>query len=654
MAGDSFSDFAAKYGYTREEIDHIMQQNPDLNAGAPAGVRAGASFQGNPKDKLSYVKERLGAENVTSTPSGEILWRRPGEIKWNAFDERGLSWADIADFAGDAPELIGGIAGGLGGNVLGAVGGSVAGNVVKQAAAEGMRDTPSTETLGSRAKDVGVAGVLGGVGQKVGNVVGGWLKGGRASAADDAAYKAESERLTQSVGTAEQPARLTGAQRSGDRNARIVEDQIRRNAFGGKTFEKFELEEQVRPLYARLNRIMDDLAQPGVDDAQLGSILKDTFTRTVEKLRGVTQAQAKTDAQFIDELVGRTPSIPVEKFTAELKMLAKFDQPLEGFAPEVQKMAKFARKTLENLEVSNGGKLTADQMQSWMHNLSLASKGKGRIADALSPDADRRLAAQLIESLDNDLNAAADGVSTMVVPQGVRADNAAKLLRTFRDNYRANAQAIDELGNTVLARRFGGKIPPESIGKSAEWLRNLRPDEIAKSMELLEVNRPGIRELTMRNLMEDAIAAAERKANIQKDQYGRIPLSMDDLRLSLPDDKKIKAILGNNHVSATDLADVLGYLNRATARTLSTMSNQETWVKTVTSALKNPNIHSLSAFAPRLAAEAATDPAAFRWLRVLAQTAGTGGAVARRAGEEFSRWALPRIAQEAGISARDQ
>ncbi len=651
-----FATFAQQHGYSKEEIDQLMQANPDMSQGAPAGVRAQASFLSHPADRVNLIKKRLGEENVAISPRGEVLWRKPQSNSWHPFDEPGLSWGDVADWAGDTPEIVGGgvgaVVGGVSGApagpmsapgmVAGAAAGSGIGNVIKQAAGRVLLGQPSEMSDLDRAKEAAGATALGGAGQWIGNKIGGFLKG-RGERVDEArAYKEESDRLSTSVGGG-----ITGGQRAGGRNARIIEDQIRRNAFGGEVFEKFEIEKQVKPLYARINRITDELAQGSINDKELGTILKDTVERTAEKLRENVQREAARDARFFDELVGRTPAIPVQNFMAELQMLAKPGQELSGFSPEVQKLARWASKTLSDLE-ANKGTLTADQMQSWLHDFSLASAGKGRIADALSPDADRRLASKMASVLDRDLNMAAEGTTQMLVPQGVRAENAAKLLRQFRDNYRTNSQAITELGNTVLARRFKGEIPPESIGRSAEWLRSLRPDEVGRTMEILEISRPGIREVTMKNIIEDAVMKAEQVANKEKDAYGRIPISMDELRLLLPDDKKIKAILGNNHIVGRDIADVVAYLNRATGRTLTTMSNQETWVKTVVGALKNPNIHSLSAFAPRLAAEAMTDPSAFRWLRTLAQNAGKGGAIVRRANEEFSKWALPRMIQMAG------
>jgi len=641
---------ARQYGYSDEEVTIFMQANPDPNVGAGAGVRTGASFINNPEDRLKYVQSKLGVDNVATTPKGDLIWRKPGEQSWKNFDEAGLSWKDVADFAGDVPELVTGAAGGWGGSVAGAAAGSAAGNVVKQIIGSVLGPSDSQETMGSRAWETAKSALFGGGGQAVGNVVSRGLASRSTKIAEDAAYKAEGDRLAQSVGGVDTPAGLTNAQRSGNRNDRIIEDQVRRNAFGGAVFENFELKKQVEPLMARLNRIMDDLVQGGVDDTHLGKVMKDTFERTAGKLREVVQMDAKRDARFLDELVGKTPSIPMPGLVAELRDLAKFGQPLQGFTGETAATAKWARKTLDDLEKSNGGVLTADQLQSWMHNATMSAQGQGRLADALHPSTDRYLASKLLSVLDADLERAATMQTKMVVPQGTNPENAAKLLRQFRDNYKTNSMAIDELANTVLAKRLGRDIPAESIGRNAEWLRSLNPQEIARSMEILEISKPGIRELAMRNLIEDSIRSAQLTANKQKDAYGRIPVAMDDLRLALPDNDTIAAILGNKHISAKDVSDVVGYLNRATARTLSTMSNQETWVKGMVKAVQNPSVGQLSMFAPRLAAEAMTDPAAWKWLRVLATNAGKGGAVARRAGEEFSRWALPRLGQEAALA----
>lgn len=649
MANVSLYDFAVQNGYSPQEAEELARANPDLSQGAPAGVRAGASFLSEPADKLNYVRKRMGEENVAVSPKGDILWRKPQTQKWMPFDEPGLSWSDVADFAGDVPELVGGMAGaaaGAGGaSVIGAGVGSGAGNIVKQVVGRALLGQDSQQSAAGRALEAAASSGLGAGGQAAGNLLARKLAARGASAADDAAYAAESQRLADAIGGS-----LTKAQQTGNRNARIIEDQVRRNAFGGQVFEKFELEKQVRPLYARLDRIMDSLVQGGADDANLGTVLRDTFQRTVTKLDDLASTQARQDARLFDELVGRTPVIPMERFAQELAVLSKFDQELAQFSPEARKLAQFARGTLESLKQSHG-RLSADQLQSWMHQFTQASAGRGVISDAFRPGEGQQVAARFMSALQTDLDNAAQGASTMMVPQGVNIGNAAKLLKQFRENYANNRAAIGELERTVLAKRFGGKLVPESVERDAEWIKTLRPQELERSMEILEINRPGIRELTMRNIIEDAVTRAEQVASKEKDAYGRIPLSMDSLRLALPNDDKIKAILGPNSPTAGEIADVVGYLNRATARTLSTMSNQETWVKTVVGAMKNPSMGQLAVFAPRLAAEAMTSPDAFKWLRTLARTAGKGGAVARRASEEFSRWALPRIAQYGGMEA---
>src|SRR5688572_5203298 len=156
----------------------------DKTQGADFLTRAGASFKSDPAERLSFVKKRLGADNVATTANGEIVWRKPGDKRWRAFDESGLSLADVADFVGDVPEVVGGAigatagatvgsavpgAGTVAGSVGGAAAGSAVGNVIKQAVSAVLPGEESVR-LGDRAKDVAISAALGGVGQKVGNV----------------------------------------------------------------------------------------------------------------------------------------------------------------------------------------------------------------------------------------------------------------------------------------------------------------------------------------------------------------------------------------------------------------------------------------------------------------------------------------------------
>jgi len=624
MSDEELSGLARKY---EAQIGGI-----DTSEGAPFTVRAGASFKGNPEEKFRYVQERLKPENVARTDNGEIVWRKPGDKQWRAFDETGLSLADIADFAGDVPSLVGSVVGGLGGSVPGAALGGAAGEAVKQGISALLPGSEAARPV-DRLLDVGKEALLAGVGQKIGNVVGKFIGGNPQRTAASNAYKQEADRLASSIGP---DAGLTSSQKSGDRTIRLIEDQGRRNFASADVYQNFEVEKQLQPVLAKLERINDRLTSGmQVTDSDLGKAFKETFDKATDLLVDARKSRAAKDFRFLDEVTGNQPVIPLNNFIGELTKMAQ-DAGRPGMSSGMRKGASEAVDLLNYIkETVPNGTVTGRDMQAWLHNYGRAAQGKGNTVFAnLDRAADREYAQRLFGSLSKDLDDAANATTTLPT------QNVSRLLKAARDNYKSGSAAIDELASTVLSKRLGKDIPVESLERTSDWLRNLKPDEISASLDVLETIKPNIRQLTARNFLEDALGKAADAARKNRELYPHMTHSPDELLKALPDDASLKAILGPNAPLRSEISDVIGFLERATQRSLGTFSNQETIPGRVVQAIHAPTKipHILSSiFAPKTMAEILTDPEKFKWFKVAARTAGKGGAIARRSASEVTK-----------------
>lgn len=132
--------------------------------------RAKLSFAGSDQDRLATLQAQFGKENVTQTPDG-LAFRRTSTEPFKMVDQAGFSLSDlpgdIADWAGDVPEIAGGtiagIAGAAAGGPVGAVAtgalGTAAGRSAKHAIAD-MLGVQRPQGLAA-ATDLAAAGLVG-------------------------------------------------------------------------------------------------------------------------------------------------------------------------------------------------------------------------------------------------------------------------------------------------------------------------------------------------------------------------------------------------------------------------------------------------------------------------------------------------------------
>ena len=153
-------------------VSSLEQRRPELDVTTGMGAlgRARLSFAETDDDVLTTLQNDLGKENAVQTPRG-IAYREKPEDAWKLVDEEGISYKDLADWVGSAPEYVGGTVGGVlgagAGLGVGSVGGAMAGGAIGGAGGEAVQKViggilgVEQPTIGDSIQDVVEAGAFG-------------------------------------------------------------------------------------------------------------------------------------------------------------------------------------------------------------------------------------------------------------------------------------------------------------------------------------------------------------------------------------------------------------------------------------------------------------------------------------------------------------
>ena len=140
--------------------------------------RAQYSLDPMQANREAYLVQEFGKDNVAKNEAGDFLLLQKGE--WRPVNKAGISTADVAEFAGAIPEMIGGagggVAGALGGMGVGSIpaaaaglaAGGAAGSAIRQGAAALFTDVPQVASAGERVLEGGLSAGLSVVGGGVG------------------------------------------------------------------------------------------------------------------------------------------------------------------------------------------------------------------------------------------------------------------------------------------------------------------------------------------------------------------------------------------------------------------------------------------------------------------------------------------------------
>ena len=429
----------------------------DYEQGIPdAGFRAGFSRSDNDKERASYLNEQIGKGGWYIDKNGEYIVKKEMLSKFGIqadydrpVDEASLSMHDIADFAGDAPEIIGAIGGsvaatgaGLPAGLAMAAGGAALGKAVDEAV-ESLQGRQE-QSLEEVAVDVGKAGLGGLAGEGVGRML--MATGRLALAPMKHAMTPEKEALAKEaadLGVSLSPSQVT----QGKLTTRLqgMLDQM----FGSEAAQKNG---------AAFLKEMDRLKGGVADRGTAGTALIDDIVSS----RKALSDKYKALYAEVDEMTGGSPFIPTMKLKESAQAI--YDDTLDAAGNVIPAMKEQANAAAKFLNLPD--KVTVSQMNSLKEGLDMAS-------DSLTPTIGNRTAAILNKGLKNSYEDVANYAEKDTVAQS--------LLVKVRESYAKDIAVFDD----AVARKIV-KDPKKGLtmepSKVIDVIMRKRSPDVARRM----------------------------------------------------------------------------------------------------------------------------------------------------------------------------
>lgn len=234
--------------------------------GAGFLTRTKFSFADTDKGRKQVLEDEYGKGNAIKSGDRWLVYEGKGK-GWNAVDEKGLSWKDIADFAGDTPEMVGGTAGAIAGSGLWSIptaaGGTALGAGAKKLIAKAM-GIEDNQTATEVAKDLGTSALAGGVGQTIGLGLVKGLAPFKNKMTPDAIARKE---LAQKYGIELTPAQITQSPTLGQ-----VENVLNNKIWSSDALAKFADEKQLTPFQEAIKNIAPENSSDSIGKSIVDAI----------------------------------------------------------------------------------------------------------------------------------------------------------------------------------------------------------------------------------------------------------------------------------------------------------------------------------------------------------------------------------------------
>lgn len=254
-----------KDNFLIKSLSDIGAINPRED-GAGFLTRTKFSFADTDKGRKQVLEDEYGKGNAIKVDNRWLVYEGK-EKGWNAVDEKSLSWKDIADFAGDTPEMVGGTAGAIAGSGLWSIplasGGTALGAGAKKLIAKAM-GIEDNQTATEVAKDLGTSAALGGIGQGVGLGLVKALAPFKSKMTPDAIARKE---LAQKYGVELTPAQITQSPSLG-----MIENGMKNNPASVGTMAKFAEGKQLIPFQEAIKNITPENSSDGIGRAIVDAI----------------------------------------------------------------------------------------------------------------------------------------------------------------------------------------------------------------------------------------------------------------------------------------------------------------------------------------------------------------------------------------------
>ena len=231
-------------------------------------IRTKFSLADTDNGRMGVLEDKYGKGNVAKINN---QWMIRDDKGWNNVDESSLSWNDIADVAGDIPEVAGAVAGSVAGSGLASVPmagvGASAGRGVKKILANlaGVKDNQTPLEI---AKDLGESGVYGAGGQLLGLGLGKAIGKAAAPYAKDITPDALlRKQMAEQYGVELTPAQITQAKSLG-----WLENNLKNNFVSADVIDNSLKETQFKPF----NKAVEDM-KPTKESSKIGSEIRDSI-----------------------------------------------------------------------------------------------------------------------------------------------------------------------------------------------------------------------------------------------------------------------------------------------------------------------------------------------------------------------------------------
>jgi len=302
----------------------------------------------------------------------------------------------------------------------------------------------------------------------------------------------DSAQLAQDIGQTYTPGQATGS-----KALLTIEGLVRRHPVSADTMQRFDekqLDVSLNNLITNLDRLHANPAGPEAT----GNLVSKAFDKVVNTAATVRRATAKADFGRVDELAGRYRVVKPNNLNSTLDDIAK-DFSAPGGGDAVAGYLKQVQRIKADLDRAGPAGLSAKETQRLLQIYGDAARGTGKVFADMENAQQRMIAGKIQRALMDDVDAAADS--------GGHVGEIAKALKTARDNYKSNSQAINSLEESVMGRLFGGDYAkaPERV---AQAMKNMKPSELIQSMGILNKADPTTAQVVKRYLVEDALSAA--------------------------------------------------------------------------------------------------------------------------------------------------
>lgn len=430
--------------------------------------------------------------------------------------------------------------------------------------------------------------------------------------ANETDFAKEGERIAQSTGVM-----LTPAQISGSKSANMAENAARQS-FASRDIAFEGDRKRVQQLADNLDKVMNDISAVEASPASAGLRVQDAVKKTVSGLEDWRTKVANEDYGRLREMTAKQGGVPIAPTNTSALLKSIADENSGVGTPTGDALARFAKAQLDNTAPKTGGLTAADRqvmeqlgipqgakdinplaaammdkaspglstrlaadgvdaaapaqgnLDKLIQLRSYLSKVSGGQAKISGDQQDRRIAAQLLRTIDDDLEAAGEQLG----------DNIGAQLKLANARYREASQQIDAVKASPLGAILGeditgalqsgsfNTIAPETV---IQKMNALKPSELGVVRGILEKDRPQEWQILKRSLLEDAIEKA--KQFPASEGADNPVLRPSVLVKNLNDKKKLEAVYSPKELAQIDdalnaarrLADKTGYNFSGTA-----------------------------------------------------------------------------------------